>query len=86
MLPSVSVSILFFANPAAVCLTEEDWLSGSFQEEKPSSRMPSVTQVMNAGNLSVGGEVGSPGALPGGRMRNRNCPASPLPSLLSPVS
>ena len=46
MLPSVSVSILFFANPAAVCLTEEDWLSGSFQEEKPSSRMPSVTTAL----------------------------------------
>ena len=51
-----------------MCLTEEDWLSSSFQEEKPTSRLPSVTLVMNAGDLSVGGEVGSPGVLPGGRM------------------
>ena len=86
MVPGVLLSILFFVNPAAVCLTEEDWLSSSFQEEKPTSRLPSVTLVMNAGDLSVGGEVGSPGVLPGGRVRSRNCPASPLPSLLSPVS
>ena len=63
------------------------WLKRTgFQEEKHSSRLPSVTLVMNAGDLSVGGEVGSPGVLPGGSMRSRSCPASPLPSLLSPVS
>ena len=31
---------------------------------------------MNAGDRSVGGEAGSPRVLPGGRMRNRTCPAS----------
>lgn len=45
-----------------------------------------VSPILNAGDLSVGGEAGSPGLLPGGRMRNRNCPASPWPLLWGPVS
>lgn len=57
-------------------LTGEAWLLGHFQEEKPCSRLPSVLPVMNAGDRSVGGEAGSPRVLPGGRMRNRTCPAS----------
>ena len=82
MLPSMSLSILFFFNPAAVCLIEEDWLSGG----EALFQAAICYLVMNAGDLSVGGEVGSPGVLPGGSMRSRSCPASPLPSLLSPVS
>lgn len=61
--------------------TEEPWLLGPFPEEKASCQWPSVTWVMNAGDLSVGGEAGSPGVLSGGRKKNRNCTASLLPLL-----
>lgn len=46
-----------------------------------SSSLTFVASVMNAGSLSVGGDAGSPGVLPGGRKRNRNCPAGPQPFL-----
>lgn len=60
-----------------LCVTEEAWFWGPFQEKKPSSSPPFVSSVVNAADLSVGGEARSPGVLPGGRKRCRNCPAHP---------
>lgn len=71
-----------------VCLAEEAWIWCPFQENK--SPLPAChvlnNSVVTAGDSSGGGGAGSPGALPGGRKRRRNCPAGPSPFPWGPVS
>ena len=70
------------------CSWVSDWRSlgfGSLSREVLSS-LPFVILLVNAGDLYVSAEAGSPGALPGGRKKSRNWPASPQPFLSGPVS